>query len=368
MAKVLPPASYLTVKRGPSAPLSGSSSEGENSDLEDIPPSPCSSTSSGPIYIRPAGFKHHAQEIQALKLRTCSSVKLKKKIKKNAAMTVPRDTLFCPDVQDSGRDKNNNNSNSNKLSSVPQSRAKQKTKKDPLPMKLRALPQSFWQQPNTVNTAPPGAMYTVLPPVSKTEQPCIAEITDVRPVTPTSDQEAKQSKSVVKCERLERPQKTHSQFDRQDTCRSVETLQDASREGETDTLVKERIKPKQLKPAARRILRVSATSSNLLAKLFDGIEKDKKSNVNSSIKRGRPKRDCSQSHHKHVIGEDPYLIDAVADGLLPLLSIESHRQSVGPSSHLSVVAVKDGDKMLTLPSLSIEQNYPAMLSELVKAL
>ena len=82
----------------------------------------------------------------------------------------------------------------------------------------------------------------------------------------------------------------------------------------------------------------------------------------------RPKRDCSQSHHKHVIGEDPYLIDAVADGLLPLLSIESHRQSVGPSSHLSVVAVKDGDKTLTLPSLSIEQNYPAMLSELVKAL
>ena len=129
MAKVLPPASYLTVKRGPSAPLSGSSSEGENSDLEDIPPSPCSSTSSGPIYIRPAGFKHHAQEIQALKLRTCSSVKLKKKIKKNSATTVPRDTLFCPDVQDSGRDKNNNNSNSNKLSSVPQSRAKQKTKK-----------------------------------------------------------------------------------------------------------------------------------------------------------------------------------------------------------------------------------------------
>ena len=109
----------------------------------------------------------------------------------------------------------------------------------------------------------------------------------MRPVTPTSDQEAKQSKSVVKCERLERPQKTHSQYDRQDTCRSVETLQDASREGETDTLVKERIKPKQLKPAARRILRVSATSSNLLAKLFDGIEKDKKSNVNSSIKRGR---------------------------------------------------------------------------------
>jgi hypothetical protein len=142
-----------------------------------------------------------------------------------------------------------------------------------------------------------------------------------------------------------------------------------SRDGATDSIPSEPVLSKPPKPPPRRVVRVSASSSNLLAKLFDGIEKDKKSTM-TSVRRGRPKRDTSQlSHHnKHLVGEDPYMIDAVADGLLPLLSIESNRQSVGPASHLSVVSVKDGDKTLTLPSLSIEQNYPAMLSELVKAL
>lgn len=37
-------------------------------------------------------------------------------------------------------------------------------------MKLRALPQSFWQQPNSVNTMSPGNMYLpVLPPLCKSE-------------------------------------------------------------------------------------------------------------------------------------------------------------------------------------------------------
>jgi hypothetical protein len=34
------------------------------------------------------------------------------------------------------------------------------------------------------------------------------------------------------------------------------------------------------------VVRVSASSSNLLAKLFDGIEKDKKSTM-TSVRRGR---------------------------------------------------------------------------------
>lgn len=41
---------------------------------------------------------------------------------------------------------------------------------EPIPMRLRALPQSFWQQPNTVNSASPGSMYSVLPPLCKMEQ------------------------------------------------------------------------------------------------------------------------------------------------------------------------------------------------------
>lgn len=34
---------------------------------------------------------------------------------------------------------------------------------DPIPMRMRALPQSFWQQPNTPANAPPGASYPLLP-------------------------------------------------------------------------------------------------------------------------------------------------------------------------------------------------------------
>ena len=69
--------------------LSGSSSEGEYSDFEDqIPPSPCSSTSSGPIYVRPPGFKHHGQEVQVLTVKHKPSVKLhKKKIRRQPLVT-----------------------------------------------------------------------------------------------------------------------------------------------------------------------------------------------------------------------------------------------------------------------------------------
>ena len=36
---------------------------------------------------------------------------------------------------------------------------------EPLPIKLRALPQSFWQQPNQANPLPPGSVYSTLPPL-----------------------------------------------------------------------------------------------------------------------------------------------------------------------------------------------------------
>jgi len=122
MAKVPPSNNFLTVKRGPSAPLSGSSSESENSDLEEVPPSPSSSTSSGPIYVRPAGFKHHAQEVQASLPRTSNSIKLKKRIRKNA---VVKDIL----LQEEGINVDKNNNNNNNLASVPPVKTKQKAKK-----------------------------------------------------------------------------------------------------------------------------------------------------------------------------------------------------------------------------------------------
>ena len=32
-------------------------------------------------------------------------------------------------------------------------------------MKMRALPQSFWQQPNQANPLPPGSVFSTLPPL-----------------------------------------------------------------------------------------------------------------------------------------------------------------------------------------------------------
>ncbi len=36
---------------------------------------------------------------------------------------------------------------------------------EPLPMKLRALPQSFWLQPNQAAPVSPGSVYSTLPPL-----------------------------------------------------------------------------------------------------------------------------------------------------------------------------------------------------------
>lgn len=68
-----------------------------------------------------------------------------------------------------------------------------------------------------------------------------------------------------------------------------------------------------------------------------------------------------------ISGEDPYLIDcSVTQKLFPQLSLESStRQAHGGTSSLQLITLREGDKSVTLPSLSIEQNYSQMLSELV---
>ena len=79
----------------------------------------------------------------------------------------------------------------------------------------------------------------------------------------------------------------------------------------------------------------------------------------------RPKRAVAKSSMKGLIsGNDPYLVDAMADKLFPQLSIETSRHNGGNTS-LQLVTLGTGDKTVTLPSLSVEQNYPQMLSELV---
>ena len=93
------------------------------------------------------------------------------------------------------------------------------------------------------------------------------------------------------------------------------------------------------------------------------------SNNNNNSANNANSNTASTHHHPYLIGDDPYMIDSVAEGLLPLLSLETSRQTSGPSSQLSIVSIRgDNNRMLSLPSLSVEQNHSAILSELVKAL
>ena len=72
-----------------------------------------------------------------------------------------------------------------------------------------------------------------------------------------------------------------------------------------------------------------------------------------------------------LVGEDPYLVDAVSEKLFPQLSLERNKQSHtnqmfgGGGTSLQLIRIREGDKSIMLPSLSVEQNYSQMLSELV---
>ena len=77
---------------------------------------------------------------------------------------------------------------------------------------------------------------------------------------------------------------------------------------------------------------------------------------------------CKSNAKGLLSGDDPYLLDsAVTRKLFPQLSLESGstRQIHGGNSSLQLITLREGDKSVTLPSLSIEQNYSQMLSELV---
>ena len=54
-------------------------------------------------------------------------------------------------------------------------------------MKLRALPESFWKEPTSIQTGSIGANnYAVLPPLFSLEDKN-SDVTSIRPVTPPDD-------------------------------------------------------------------------------------------------------------------------------------------------------------------------------------
>ncbi|KAK2143947.1 hypothetical protein LSH36_798g01028 [Paralvinella palmiformis] len=196
---------------------------------------------------------------------------------------------------------------------------------DPVPMRMRALPQSFWQQPNVPQNVSPAMAYPILPPLvnSKDED----QISDVRPITPPPEDKPDREKS------------------------------------------------KSLRCAERKI---TVANTDLLFKLFEGVEKDirknhppsEKEHIKNRSHRTRKIIPTTTTNKALVSGEDPYLVDGVTEKLFPELRLEQTKGSagVGPmagTSLLHIVTLKEGDRSITLPSLSVEQNYPQMLSELV---
>lgn len=58
----------------------------------------------------------------------------------------------------------------------------------PVPMKLRALPESFWKEPTSIQTVShASSSYAVLPPLFSLESKNHGDVTCIRPVTPPGD-------------------------------------------------------------------------------------------------------------------------------------------------------------------------------------
>ncbi|XP_064611916.1 uncharacterized protein LOC135475896 [Liolophura sinensis] len=255
-------------------------------DYENVSSPGDSSTASGPVYVRQPGFTHHAHEVT------------KPKSKKKKTLTVTdRLSTRTPEQE-----------------LAPKARPK----KDPLPMRLRALPQSFWQQPNTPNYISPATCFATLPPLKIRDSD--EDVTDVRPITPPEDRE---------------------------TCKKVPS-----------------------RPSQCRERKITVADTDQLFRLFDVIENktSRKSVSQGNFKRGRPRKVFLGKSTKQGLlsGNDPHLADAVTEKMFPNLSLE-HRQQMGCSgqSSLHMITLETGDKPISLPSLSIEQNYSQMLSELV---
>ncbi|XP_002737352.1 uncharacterized protein LOC100370222 [Saccoglossus kowalevskii] len=364
----------MSGKRGPTLALSGSSDEDcsdhdevANSTEDACPTSPCSSTNSGPTYVRTAGFKHHGHTFY--KLHRTKQPKHKKK--KHMISTESLITTSFKKKRDP-------------LAALGGPIHRTKPKKEPLPMKLRALPQSFWQQPNAVNTASPANMFKILPPLYKQETG--EDVTDVRPVTPpdetkeekeeklreTKEKEIKEAKDLKEAKEIkdakereikdakEREIKDAKEREMKDT--KEREIKDSK---EKETKEKLRIRPPLCPRPPPRIFTASTAETDLLVTLFDGIENEKKKKI---IKRGRPKRVQTVENKGPLQGEDPYMIENITEGLLPMLSLENMKHSSVATHQLSMVSLREGDKSLTLPSLTVEQNYSHMLSELVNAL
>lgn len=289
---------------------------GASADYEDVASPSGSSTASGPIYVRAPGFEHHGQSLLA-----ASHPSPGKKGAANKGKPARKGSVIS--VTDL--------SALNEGRSV-STRVRAKPKKEPLPMKLRALPQSFWQQPDETSGVSPAMGVSVLPPLFKHDTQ--DDITAVRPLTPPEASGERRPRSPD------------------------------------------------------RIVRVKNT--DLLMRLFDEVDPERRP-MAPIVKRGRPKKAPPAAMVRSFRGEDPCMVNAATETLFPLLPFGNPRapggqQQLPRGAHASpavaalsaqhqqhpptvtLVTLREGDKTVSLPALTVDHNYPQVLSELVMRL
>ena len=145
---------------------------------------------------------------------------------------------------------------------------------EPLPMKMRALPQSFWQQPNNANPLSPGAVYSRLPPL---------------PGQAPGHEE--------------------------DLLDHVPNLQEVAGED-----------AEQMMRGGEH--RVTEANTDLLFSLFNGVEEDDSQRKIHLVRRGRPRKPPPVfSRTRMLQDEDPCLVSTMTESILPLIP----ERGTGPS-------------------------------------
>ncbi|XP_065298895.1 uncharacterized protein [Dermacentor albipictus] len=295
---------------------------GVSPDYDNVASPGGSSTASGPVYVRTPGFEHHGHSVTATAAASGAVTGPGVSEKKAAAKGGNKSTGLRKGSVISVNDV----SALNEGRSVA-TRVRAKPKKEPLPMKLRALPQSFWQQPDETSGVSPAIVMPVLPPLFKHDTQ--EDLTAVRPLTPPEGSGERRPRSP------------------------------------------------------ERVVRVKNTE--LLMRLFDEVDPERRP-MAPVVKRGRPKKPPPAAMSRSLRGDDPCMVNAATEALLPLLpfgsraaggqrgqpgnsmaaALAAHHQQHPPT--VTMVTLKDGDKTVSLPSLTVDHNYPQVLSELVMRL
>ena len=162
----------LLVRAGPGCGAAAGSESEECGEYDSISSPGGSSTCSGPTYPRCSGFGPPSPRSQPIvSARHSPPREGKKKKKKVGLLSAEFEGEAGEDIRGVLRggaaaqaDLTRVQGKLGKLGVSGGARARSH-KKEPLPMKLRALPQSFWQQPNNANPLSPGAFYSTLPPL-----------------------------------------------------------------------------------------------------------------------------------------------------------------------------------------------------------